>query len=191
MNDTSEITALLDRWKNGDPAALERLLPIVYDELKVIAYRQFQKEKSGHTLQPTAIVHETYLKILGQDPGRVDNRIHFYALAAKAMRQVLVDHSRRRAAEKRAGDLQRMTLTDALGRPLSVTGTSEDTLAVHQALERLAEIRPRAARVVELRYFGGMSLDQTAEVLSVTQKTVVRDWQTARLWLLDRLTPNR
>ncbi|MCG8459286.1 MAG: ECF-type sigma factor [Holophagales bacterium] len=148
----------------------------------------FQSEGSGHTLQPTALVHEAYLELMGQDPGRVENRVHFFALAAKAMRQVLVDHARRKAASKRAGDQLRVTLTNALDS--SQAGDSPvDALDLHDALRRLASIQPRAAQVVELRYFGGLTLDQTAEVVGVTQKTVSRDWNTARLWLLDRLEP--
>lgn len=188
MSEPAEITGLLERWRGGDEQAFERLLPVVYRQLRVLAYRQFQQESAGHTLQPTELVHEAYLKLLGQDPGRVENRTHFFALAAKAMRQVLVDYARRKTAEKRAGDRRRVTLTDALGTPAE-TGPTVDALALDEALGRLGEIRPRAAQVVELRYFGGLTLDQTAEVLSVTPKTVSRDWNTARLWLLDRLRP--
>ena len=188
MSEPAEITRLLERWRGGDEQALERLLPVVYRQLRVLAYRQFQQENAGHTLQPTELVHEAYLKLVGQDPGRIENRTHFFALAAKAMRQVLVDYARRKAAEKRAGDRQRVTLTDALGTPAE-TGRAVDALELDEALGRLGEIRPRAAQVVELRYFGGFTLDQTAEILSVHPKTVSRDWNTARLWLLDRLRP--
>ena len=186
MNEPADITRWLERWKTGDERAFEELVPLVYRELRILALRQFQSESSHHTLQPTALVHEAYVKLIGQDPGRVENRTHFFALAAKAMRQVLVDHSRRKAASKRAGDQLRVTLTGALDS--SQGGDSPvDALDLHDALGRLAEIQPRAAQVVELRYFGGLTLEQTAEVLGVTSKTVTRDWTTARLWLLDRL----
>lgn len=187
MSKRQEITELLQDWKAGDEMAFERLLPLVYDPLRRLAVRQFESESAGHTLQPTALVHEAYLKILGRDPGRLENRTHFFALAAKAMRQILVDHARRRGASKRAGDLHRVTLTDALGEPLTVGERIVDALALDEALARLEEFRPRAARVVELRYFGGLTLDETAAVLHVVPKTVTRDWNTARLWLLDRL----
>ena len=187
MSEPREVTLLLERWQGGDATVLERLVPLLYRELRSLASSQLRKESSAHTLQPTALVHEAYLKLVGQEPGPLENRRHFFALAAKAMRQVLVDYARRKRAEKRAGGLRRITLTDALGQPLEIVGPGVDTVDLDQALTRLAEMRPRAARVVELRFFGGLTLDQTAEVLEVTQKTVVRDWRTARLWLLDRL----
>ncbi len=190
MTNAPEVTTLLERWQDGDETVLDRLIPLLYRELRGLASSQLRKEGSGHTLQPTALVHEAYVKLIGQGPGRIESRRHFFALAAKAMRQVLVDHARRKNAEKRAGGLYRVTLTDALGQPLEVAGPGIDTLDLDRSLIRLAEIRPRAAQVVELRFFGGLTLDQAAEVLGVTQKTVARDWRSARLWLLDRLTPS-
>ena len=188
MSEGSEVTRWLERWQEGDELAFEQLVPLVYGELRGLALRQFRSEGTGHTLQPTALVHEVYVKLLGQDPGRIENRTHFFALAAKVMRQVLVDHARRKAASKRAGDQRRITLTNALE---STQGnvSSIDALDLNDALRRLAEIQPRAAQIVELRYFGGLTVDQTAEVVGVSQKTVTRDWNTARLWLLDRLEP--
>ena len=185
----ADVTGLLERWQRGDDAALEDLIPLLYDELRTLARHQFRSGVSGHTLQPTAVVNEAYLKLLGRNPGKVENRRHFFAVAATAMRQVLVDHARRRSAEKRAGDRRRITLTDRLGAPVEVAGPCVDTLELNDALCRLADIHPRAAQVVELRYFGGLTLDETAEVLGVTQKTIVRDWKTARLWLSARLDP--
>jgi RNA polymerase sigma factor (TIGR02999 family) len=182
------VTALLARWKAGDEGALDQLLPLVYDALRRLAARQLRDERAGHTLQPTALVHEAYLRIVGSDPGRVENRVHFLALAAKAMRRILIDHARRRAAEKRAGDLHRVTLTDVLADSREDDQRQVDAIALDDALQRLETIRPRAAQVVELRYFGGLTLDETAEVLSVTAKTVSRQWNTARLWLLDRMS---
>lgn len=186
MNGGADVTTLLGRWQEGDAQALDALWPLVYGQLRVLAARQFRREGSGHTLQPTALVHEAYVKLVGQGPGRVENRVHFFALAAKAMRQVLVDHARRKTARKRAGDQHRITLTASLG---AVDGDTEifDLLDLHQALERLADIQPRPAKVVELRYFAGLTVEQTAEVLGVTLRTVSRDWNLARLWLLDRL----
>ena len=187
MSTTQNVTALLEQWQNGDSGAVDLLFPMLFDELRKLAIHQFQREAPGHTLQPTAVVNEAYVKLVGQDPGRVDNRRHFYALAAKAMRQVLIDHIRRKKTEKRAGDLVRVTLTDALGVPVQIGGTEVDNLALDKALTELAAHRPRAAQVVELRYFGGLTAEATAEVLGVNRKTVARDWNTARLWLLARL----
>lgn len=182
-----DVTDLLVRWSEGDEAAFEELLPLVYRELRRLAGSQFAGESETHTLQPTALVHEAYLKLLGRDPGRVENRRHFYALAAKAMRQILVDQSRRRAARKRAGDRFRVTLTDALGQEIQMGTEPVDALDLDTALRRLEKIRPRAAKVVELRYFGGLTTEEVADVLGVVRKTVTRDWNTARLWLMERL----
>ena len=186
MTNLPDITRWLERWQEGDEKAFDQLVPLVYRELRALAVKQFRAEGTGHTLQPTALVHEAYVKLMGQDPGRVGNRVHFFALAAKAMRQVLVDHARRKAASKRAGDQLRVTLTNAFD-PAQGEEAPVDALDLHNALRRLAKIQPRAAQVVELRYFGGLTLDQTAEIVGVTPKTVTRDWNTARLWLLDRL----
>ena len=187
MSSTQNVTALLEQWQNGDSSAVDELFPMLYEELRKLAIHQFQREALGHTLQPTAVVNEAYVKLVGQDPGRVDNRRHFYALAAKAMRQVLIDHIRRKKTEKRAGDLVRVTLSDAIGAPVQIVGREVDDLALDEALTQLAELRPRAAQVVELRYFGGLTSEATAEVLGVNRKTVTRDWNTARLWLLAQL----
>ena len=146
MSERPDITRWLERWQDGDEEAFEELVPLVYRELRILAVRQFQSEGSGHTLQPTALVHEAYVKLMGQDPGRVENRTQFFALAAKAMRQVLVDHARRKAASKRAGDQQRVTLTNALDS--SQGGDSSlDALDLHDALRRLAETWNRCADV--------------------------------------------
>lgn len=187
MTEAVDVTALLLRWQEGDSGAVDQLFPVLYGELRRLAIHQFQGEGRGHTLQPTAVVNEAYVKLIGQSPGTVQNRRHFYALAAKAMRQILIDHARRRSAGKRAGDLHRVTLTDALGAPLGIVPPSVDALALDEALRDLADVKPRAAKVVELRYFGGLTAEGTAEVLGVTRKTVTRDWNTARLWLLARL----
>lgn len=189
MSPANDVTTLLERWQHGDADAVDALFPMLYDELRKLAVHQFQRETLGHTLQPTAVVHEAYVKLVGQDPGRIDNRRHFYALAAKAMRQVLIDHIRRKKAEKRGGDLLRVTLTDALGSPVRIAGPEIDQLAIDDALTELSELRPRAAQVVELRYFGGLTTEAAADVLGVTRKTVNRDWNAARLWLLARLGP--
>lgn len=182
----ADVTRLLSRWRDGDEAALEELLPAVYSELRKLAASQFRVERTGHTLQPTALVHEAYLRLVRQDPGRIDNRTHFYALAAKAMRQILVDHARGRAADKRPGSRERITLAEDL-HTSSADDQTVDVLALHDALDDLAEFQPRAAKVVELRYFGGLTEPQTAEVLEVSRPTVTRDWAAAKLWLHDRL----
>ena len=187
MKARANVTALLERWQEGDSGAVDQLFPLLYDELRKLAIHQFQREDGGHTLQPTAVVNEAYVKLVGQRPGTVRNRRHFYALAAKAMRQILIDHARRKQAEKRSGELQRVTLTDALGGPLEIVPRSVDALALDEALRDLAAVKPRASQVVELRYFGGLTAEETAEVLEITRKTVTRDWNTARLWLLARL----
>lgn len=190
MSATENATVLIERWQSGDSDAFDRLFQMLYDELRKLASHQFQQEQMGHTLQPTAVVNEAYLKLIGRQTGRVEDRRHFFALAAKAMRQVLIDHARRKLAHKRAGNLHKVTLTDALGAPIEIGGPEVDTLALDEALRHLAELRPRAAQVVELRYFAGLTTEAAAEVLDVTRKTVARDWNTARLWLLARLNSN-
>ncbi|MEM6795338.1 MAG: sigma-70 family RNA polymerase sigma factor [Acidobacteriota bacterium] len=187
MSATENVTLLLERWQEGDESAFDELFPVLYAELRKLALHQFNRENDAHTLQPTAIVNEAYVKLIGQDPGPLRSRRHFYALAAKAMRQILIDHARRKQAEKRAGGLRRVTLTDALGAAVEIGGPEADDLVLDEALRQLAELKPRAAQVVELRYFGGLTSEATAEILNVTRKTVTRDWNTARLWLLARL----
>jgi RNA polymerase sigma factor (TIGR02999 family) len=180
MSRQSEVTQLLSELGRGGPAAVDRLMPIVYDELRHIARRHMRGERPEHTLDTTALVHEAYVKLVGLDRMRWHNRAHFLAVAAQAMRRVLVDYAVTRRAQKRGGERQRVPLEeDALG-----TGQPVETLlALNTALRRLEEVDARLSRVVEYRYFGGMSVEETAEVLQVSPATIKRDWSLARAWL--------
>jgi RNA polymerase sigma factor (TIGR02999 family) len=175
------ITQLLVRWNGGDQTALEELMPLVEGELRRLAGNYLRRERPGHTLQPTALVNEAYLRLVDQRDAKWQNRAHFYGIAAKLMRRILVDHARVKFAEKRGGvDQQRLSITSAQG--LSVT-PDLDILALHEALEELKIMDPQQERIVELKFFGGLSIDEVAEVLSVGHATVERDWKMARAWL--------
>lgn len=180
QDDASDVTELLVRLSNGEETALDRLLPIVYDRLRRIAHNQLRGERDDHTLRTTELVHEAYGKLVDHSTVDWQDRQHFFAVAARAMRQVLVDHARKKRAEKRGGDapevpLERVTLPRE---------TKMDTLlALDDALDRLAEQDPRAAKVVECRFFGGYTIEETAEVLDVSRSTVKRDWRGAQAWL--------
>lgn len=177
-----EVTRLLASWQSGDRSASDELLPLVYDELRRLAASYLRRERQGHTLQATALVHEAYMRLVGPglEGATVDNRRHFFAIAAKAMRRVLVDYARRRATQRREGERNQVPIEEvgALG-----AGPDFEILALHDALVRLHEYHPRQAQVVELRYFGGLGNDEVAEVLGVSRATVERDWQVARLLL--------
>lgn len=178
-----QVTVILQRLREGDQEAARQLLPHVYAELRRIAGSLFRREGAGHTLQPTAVVHEAWMRIERGGPVPAENRKHFLALAARVMRQVLVDHARRREAGKRGGEWERVTLSGA-----SVEeGGEVDTLDLHEALDELARVQERAARVVELRWFGGLTIEEAAEVLDVSHTTVEKDWVLARGWLRSRL----
>jgi RNA polymerase sigma factor (TIGR02999 family) len=181
-----EVTQLLHGARDGDPGAFDRLLPLIYDELRAIARRQLRREQVGHTLQPTALVHDAYLKLV--DEARVEwrDRAHFFGIAARAMRQVLIDYARRRGAEKRGGDVVRTALSD---QELAMEVPLEELLALDDALDRLAEVNERLRQVVEFRFFGGMAEEEIAEVLGVSTRTVQRDWLRARAWLYAELYP--
>lgn len=183
----SDVTELLALAREGDQAALERVFPLVYDELRRVAGYQLRGERAGHTLQPTALVNEAYMKLV-RSPG-VDwrDRAHFVAIAARAMRQVLVDHARRRDAAKRGGDMRQTTLS---GVPLGVDMNSEELLALDEALDRLDALEPRLRQVVEYKFFGGLTDKETAELLGVTPRTAQRDWVKARAWLYRELYPD-
>lgn len=175
----TDVTRLLQGWRAGDREAAERLMERVYDELRRLARRRLSGERAGHTLQPTALVHEAYMKLAGQ---RVDwrSRAHFFALAATAMRRILVSHARKRRAAKRGGGALTLTLDEGLA------GGGErdlDLLALDRALAGLAALDPRQARIVELRYFAGLTIEETAEAVGVSPATVKLDWQMARAWL--------
>ena len=186
---SSQVTELLGRWRGGDREALDALMPLVYNELRRIAHRYLQNERPGHTLQSTALVHEAYVRLTGQDFPQWQNRAHFFAVAAQLMRQILVDYARSHRAAKRGGTVCRLTLDEAgdVPQPLDV-----DVVALDEALTTLAKMDEQQSRVVELKFFAGLSIEDTSEVLGVSSSTVKRDWITARAWLfreLDRSAP--
>jgi len=172
-------------WQDGDAAALDRLLPVVYDELRRLARHQLRSERSNHTLQSTALVHEAYLRLVKQGPLRVDNRAHFFGIAAGLMRQILVDHARRRGSVKRGADALTLQLDDAAMLPQK---PPIDLIALDDALNTLALLDNRQSRIVELRFFGGLTIEDASDVLGLSPATVKREWATARLWLQRELT---
>ena len=177
-----ELTQLLIAWSRGDARALEQLTPLVYAELRKIAHRYMNRERAGHTLQTTAVVHEAFLRLLGNPQEKWQNRAHFYAIAAKMMRRILVDYARANSRAKRGGETARVSIED-IDAPVADVALNPDVIALDEALEKLTEIDPRRARVVELRFFGGLSVEETAHVLQVVPDTVVRDWRVAKAWL--------
>jgi RNA polymerase sigma-70 factor, ECF subfamily len=182
---SKHITVWLANWRGGDPGAQERLFAAVYPQLRQIASRFLHNERSDHTLEPNALVNELYLRLMGSEPLAYQDRAHFYAIAAQTMRRILIDHARARIAGKRGGGQERVSLTAVEGwNPLAY---NEDILALDHALSKLEKADPRAARVVELRFFGGLQEDEVAEVLGVSIISVKRDWKAARAWLAGRL----
>ena len=177
------ITSLLLDWSKGDQAAYEQLVPLVYDELHRIARRQMSKERPGHTLQPSALVNEAFMRLIDYDGVNWENRRHFFRLAARMMREVLINYAASRKSAKRGGTAQRVTLDEALVREKTGAMGLEDLLALNEALERLAQEDERCARVVELMFFGGLSERETADELGISDRTVKREWRYARLWL--------
>jgi RNA polymerase sigma-70 factor, ECF subfamily len=185
MEPPESVTQLLVDWGTGDQAALEKLMPLVYSELRRLATNYLRRERQGHTLQPTALVNEAYLKLVDQRNARWQNRAQFYGVAAQLMRRILVDHARQHQAEKRGGsNQQRLSITSAAQ---LATEPALDLLALHEALEELAKIDLQQSQIVELRFFGGLSIEETAEVLSIGHATVERDWKMARAWLRRKL----
>lgn len=180
---TPAVTVLLRAWAEGDEAAGDRLFPILYSELRRQAGRFMRRERRGHTLQPSGLVHEAYLRLAAVSDLDWHDRTHFFAIAARVMRQVLVDHARRRRAAKRDGCRVEFEEADAPVDPPEV-------LDLEAALAELAALDPRQARVVELRFFGGLDVEETAEALGLSERTVKREWQTARAWLQHRLLPD-
>src|SRR5215469_8727362 len=180
----SETTQLLRAWAAGDRGALDQLTPHVYRELRRLAGHFMQNERPGRSIQTTALVHEAYLKLI--DVGNVDwqHRAHFFAVSAQIMRRILLDRARRRVAAKRGGEAPRVNLDEI---PDVASGRDRELIALDDALKTLAEVDPRKARVIELRFFGGLSVEETAEVLKVSPDTVMRDWKLARAWLLTEL----
>ena len=185
MQKPEGITQLLVDWSKGDQKALDKLMPLVYSELRRLASNYLRRERPGHTLQPTALVNEAYLKLIDQKNARWQNRAQFFGVAAQLMRRILVDHARAHQAEKRGGsDQQRLSITSA---ERLVQQPEVDLLALHEALEELATLDPQQERIVELRFFGGLSIEETAEVLGIGHATVERDWKMARAWLRRKL----
>lgn len=184
---STELTQILQEWRSGDAHALERLMPIVYEELKRIASRHMHRERPEHMLQTTALVNEVYLKLVGTHDTRWNDRAHFYAISAQLMRRILVDHARAQSAEKRGGKAERISLEAAEAE--SLTDDPVDIIDLHEALERLAEFDPQKSRVIELRYFGGLTLEETAAIVEMTRKQVWQESQLAQAWLLREIKP--
>lgn len=179
--DTTGITQLLIAWGDGSRQALDNLMPLVYDDLRRLAAGYMQREPAGQSLQPTALVHEAYVRLIDQRQVRWRNRAHFFGIAAAMMRRILVDHARARRAEKRGGGWERVTLDE---NEMPAGGSRDvDVLALHESLERLGAFDPRQERLVELRYFGGLSIEEAAEVIGISAATLVREWTIAKAWL--------
>lgn len=183
MSPREDVTTLLAQWSAGDRSALDRLMPVVYEELRVVAARRLRAEPEGHTLQATALVNEAFLRMVGSEPD-VKGRSHFFALAARAMRRVLVDHARAQKAEKRGGGARRLSLTEA---NLVSSEDAPEVLAVHEALSELESQDERKARVLELHVFGGLTYAEIASALEISDATVHRDLRLAKAWLARRL----
>jgi RNA polymerase sigma factor (TIGR02999 family) len=179
----ADITMLLRAAASGQREDLDALLVAIYGDLRRLAASHLQHERADHTLQPTALVHEAYVRLIDQHSTTWKDRLHFFAIAAQAIRRILIDHARERAASKRGGGAQRLPIDEQVAAP----AVNHDLLALDQALQDLAALDERQARVIELRFFGGCTLEETAEILGLTRRTVDRDWQAARAWLYDRL----
>jgi len=182
----AEVTELLQQWSVGRQDALEQLLPAIYGELKRLAGSYLRRERPDHTLQATALVHEAFLKLVDQRDVRWQNRAHFFGIAAQIMRRILVDHARAHTASKRGSGERPLSLDDAL---VIAPAPDVDVLALDDALTRLAVVDPQQSRVVELRFFGGLTIDETAEVLGISPATVGREWTLAKAWLYAELGP--
>jgi len=178
------ITELLIGWNQGDKGALDRLMPLVYDELRNVARHRLAAEDSRQTLESAALVNETYLRLVDQERVEWRNRAHFFAISARMMRRILVDHARQRRAAKRGGDMPRLSLDQSLG---LLERKDLDVVALDEALGNLSKLDPQQARVIELRFFGGLTIEETSEALHISPATVTRDWVTAKAWLFDQL----
>lgn len=174
------VSALLAQWKAGDEEALRAIVPLIYDELRRVAHRYLKKERPDHTLQSAALVHEAYLRLVKQEGGKFENRAHFFAICAQLMRQILIECARSRHAAKRDAG-QKLTLNDSVA--LVKKSRSVDLMVLDEALDGLAKLDPQQSRIVELRFFGGLSIEETARVLRISPATVKRDWSTAKAWL--------
>jgi RNA polymerase sigma-70 factor, ECF subfamily len=191
MAESEEITAALKAWSAGDRAALDRLVPKVYQELHLIARRHAEKERAGHSLQATALVNEAYLRLVNLANVEWKDRAHFFAVASQIMRRILVDAARARASSKRGGELQRANAlcgVDLDQLPDTSRERDRELVAIDDALDRLAKLDPRKARVIELRFFGGLSVEETAEVLKIGPQSVMRDWKLAKAWMLREIS---
>jgi RNA polymerase sigma-70 factor (ECF subfamily) len=185
MPTSSAVTKILQDWSQGDASALERLIPLVFEDLRQIAGRLFQRESDGHTLQPTALVNEVYLRFMGQRKMHWQNREQFFGVAGLLMRRILVDYAKGRQAAKRGSGAPRVPLDETIAVP-EMRGL--DVVALDEALSRLAEVDPRQGRIVEMRFFMGLSHEEIAEILEISVTTVKREWKTAKLWLYRELT---
>ena len=180
-----DVTALLESWSNGDPDALQRLMPLVYDELHRLARNYLRRERPDHTLQSTALVHEAYMRMVNQKTVQWQNRAHFFGVAAQSIRHILVDHARRYQTAKRGSGAHKLALDEAAG----VTERADiDLIALDDALNGLSAVDPQQGRIVELRFFGGLSIEETAAVLKISPATVKRDWIMAKAWLYQNLS---
>lgn len=187
MSQTSsqDLTQMLIQLSQGKSQVVDDILPLIYDELRSLASNYLRRERSDHTLQPTALVHEAYIKLIDQTQVKWQNRAHFFGIAANIMRRILVDYARKHHADKRGGDAEKLPLEEEI---LIVSeGKSAELLALDEALENLAKIDPQKSKIVELRYFGGLSVEETAEVLGVSEITVKRHWRMAKAWLYGQL----
>jgi RNA polymerase sigma-70 factor (ECF subfamily) len=185
-NTQHDLTQMLIKLTEGNTEVVNEILPVIYDELRSLAGNYLRRERENHTLQPTALVHEAYLKLIDQKNVQWQNRAHFFGIAANIMRRILVDHARKHTAEKRGGAGENLPLEDEL---LIVSeGKSAELLALDEALENLAKIDPQKSKIVELRYFGGLSVEETAEVLGVSEITVKRHWRMAKAWLYGQIS---
>ncbi|HEX5601061.1 MAG TPA: sigma-70 family RNA polymerase sigma factor [Pyrinomonadaceae bacterium] len=180
-----EVTQLLADWGKGDRSALDKLLPLVHSELRRIAQRQMSQERPGHTLQATALVNEAYLKLAGQQGFDWQNRAHFFAVCAQVMRHILIDHARAHARDKRGGGAVKVSLNDAL---VVAEDQASHFIALDEALRVLERLDPQKGKIVELRYFGGLSVEEAAEVMNISPRTVRREWQRAKAWLYRMMT---
>jgi RNA polymerase sigma factor (TIGR02999 family) len=180
MAETSEITTLLKAWEQGDKSALDKLMPLVYDELRRQASRYLRKERANHTLQTTDLIHEAYLKMVDQKNVSWQNRSHFFAISAKCLRQILIDYARKRHREKRGGQVEIVPIDEV---QIMSAEKSLELIALHEVLKNLENQDRQKSRIVEMRYFGGLTMEEIAEVLGVSKRTVERDWQMAKAWL--------
>ncbi len=185
QGNSEQVTQLLIQWSEGNNLALEELMPLVYNELRMIARRHMSGQNSGHTFQTTELIHEAYLKLAKNDKHDWQNRSHFFGVAAQAMRHILVDYARSKSREKRGGWQQKVTLDEALK---VENQKSVDIIALDEALKKLSELEDRKSKVVELKYFGGMTFEEIAKVLDISRKTAQRDWRFARMWLLREMS---